>query len=367
MSNAPFKIAFWMMSLAFGLTILMVGLNPEEIRFALNPDKRIPVENEFEILQEEEIATASQNQNVSEVPSPFEKIDDFETIALKPLDASGNRENSPTLVSQPNKTKFDNGLNQVRVASADVNAPLGLSSEVVEEKTILVPIPDQRFAYSDRAHLAPEVSKPVPDPVELPARYQVSLNDEIAELKGHVLRLKLAEARKEFEALRRSQVQSDFEQVQAELDSLKQQIEEFKVSQSPIIAPDDEDEKAEVKKYERTETETEQSSVTDLQLTSGEVAEADSNAVIEVTPTETENLFNFRFEAAPIGEVLETLGKHGGRTIVLSSGIEGRFDGEFKQMTPNRAFAAVIKAKQLGLSFRGDYVLVRAERDPRIR
>ncbi|MBT5021150.1 MAG: hypothetical protein HON04_20655 [Planctomicrobium sp.] len=365
MSNAPFKIAFWMMSFAFGLTILLVGLKPEEIRFALNPSMRpqISPENKYE-----------ENVNVTaKIENRLGTTGSVKSVAIAPLsipEAKPQHVGESQLLPTPSNEYYSfvqaNEPKPIRVASADMNAPLGIGTPEIEETSILVPIPDARFVYSDSSSKL-ALKKPVPNPVDVSSmRYQVSLNDEIAELKGHVLRLKLAQTRQDFEEVRRFHVKDDFKQVQAELDELKEQIQEFKQLRSAIV--EDFRETSEVQKYERSEpvivqaeNKTGQSEFSDSQ----EIVNRES--IIKVTPSETENIFHFHFENAKINEVLQTLGKYGGRTVVLSSGVTGTFTGEFKETTPNQAFASVIKANQFGLSFRGDHILVRAERDPNIR
>lgn len=363
MSNAPFKIAFWMMSFAFGLTILLVGLKPEEIRFALNPSQRPQ--------------PSSENENDVNVAAEFDNrlgtVDSENSVANAPLsvpEAVPQRVNDSQFLPTPTNGDHafirTNAPKPIRVASADIEAPLGIGSSEVEETSILVPVPDARFAYSDSSSKL-ALKKPVPDPVDVSSRYtQLSLNDEITELKGNVLRLKLAQTRQEFEEVRRAHVKDEFKHVQNELNQLKEQIQEFK--QLRLAISEESNEVPAVKKYERSVSEVAQADETADQPLGSDSQEIETHeSIIKVTPSETENVYHFHFEHAKINEVLQTLGKYGGRTVVLSSGITGTFTGEFKETSPNQAFASVIKANKFGLSFRGDHILVRAERDPNIR
>ncbi len=347
MSNAPFKIAFWVMSLAFVLTVLLTGLKPEAIRAALNPKLR---------MQEEEIA----NQDFfPEFDSPQ---GDTLVADVNPVTIDGTLASSDLLV------EASTGLRPIRVASADIDAPLGITDGAK-------PVELDRFSFASNVAQPSAIQSPheeeiqilVPDPVETYSYHsQSSVDDDVAQLKKHVLRLQLARARRELEDIRRETERQEVERVEFELKQLRNQIGSLKKQ-----------------RFEAQEVATacveDQISIPELEIPASvtpepmpvvyvapeQVVEPESR--IEVTAGTKENSYSFHFENADIHDVLETLATRAGWNVVIRPDVKGTFTSIFENATPDQAFATVIKLHSYGVSFRGDYVLVRAHKDARIR
>lgn len=376
MSNAPFKIAFWMMSLAFALTVILASLKPQEIRQALNRQPAAETANPFDHQVES-------SQGAIAFVEPAE-----ERVQSKSVPAETNKTlvkqqsvvTTPTIAMSDFSKVPQRSAQLVRVASADPDLPLVLTQEECLAEAPLVPIPDQRFAYSDQ-EAAPELKIPVPEPIDIVKIQHASATPQVSELRGEVVSLQLADAKRQIEELRQEQTRSQLEQLKQDLLELRQQMQrsdlasesstERTISVAKVVEPQEE----QPERYQRSEESLAVSA--DVQKDEKEssldygshekVSKVNHESVVEVSEGESQETFNFRFEHVSIKEVLMTLGKYGGRRVVLSSDIEGTFSGEFPNTTANQAFAAVIKANQFGLSFRGDYVLVRSHRDPKIR
>ena len=201
MSNAPFKIAFWVMCLAFGLTVLLTGLKPEAIRSALNPEVQ---------MEEEEIA----NQEFSS---------DFIT---------SEEETSVTGDNSFARSK----LRPIQVASADIDAPLGIT-----DNTSSVDL--DRFSFDTESIHPSTIQSPyeeeiqilVPEPAEsYSSDTQEDVEHEVTRLKKKVLRLQLARANRELEDIQRETEQQEVERVESQLKQLREQIEGLKKQRSEI-------------------------------------------------------------------------------------------------------------------------------------
>lgn len=73
--------------------------------------------------------------------------------------------------------------------------------------------------------------------------------------------------------------------------------------------------------------------------------------------------WTYRFEEAPVEIVLSLLATHAGRQVLISKPVSGRFTGTFSGMDPYEAFVLVIKNEQLRLDRRGESLLVLPPRD----
>lgn len=388
MSNAPLKIAFWVMSLAFGLTILLTGLKPEEIRTALNPPQN---ENSEETEAEATPELAFEFANNESPPQqpvtqpavlsrdvesrPLATHDDSRALhaATKHLPAqvptwAGMDE--PTVAVRTRATTMKplvepKTWHGIRVASADLDGSLGLEDRRDEIAEPILPIPDKRFSAVQRTPSEKKLSIPVPEPH--PSFFPVpptALSEEVDQLKSEVLRLKLIETRHQFDELRRDKVHEEFARVEDELRQLNEEITQFRIVDAPVVARTDQHPKvaapvATAELSDRVETAE--------PLQTFEFTNKNPEPVIEVIPSEKREAFDFRFKDAEVGDVLKILGAQAGRKVVLSPDVSGTFSGDFSETSPNQAFAAVIKANQFGLSFRGDYILVRGTRDAKIR
>lgn len=401
MSNAPFKIAFWVMSLAFGLTVLLTGLKPEEIRSALNSDRRLTD-------QEEELGTEQAYWDSEQVVSAVHRVDTDEPLPEQPAS------NAPFVHPQPfpesgvqpaatSKLKTAAvDLNQqrefpvakpIQVASSDPDLALGLEPVVSSEEGPIVPIPDKQFA--ERSQAGGEafnpmmVQRPVPPPVDVAASpRRMSLTDEVTLLKEEILRLRLLETRRELDVVRRDKVEREIELVEFELTQLNEQISTLKNRTDQVAASSEsiavaeeptsiaaeapvQEESAESKlPIEAVDAPAPPSQLTETNNEQADEPESDETlreSVINVVEAEDGETYSFEFQDASIIEVLQLLASRSGRKIVLEKEIDGTYSGSFPETTAEQAFASVIKANHFGLSYRGSYTLVRAHRDPKIR
>jgi len=343
MSNAPFKIAFWVMSLAFGLTVLLTGLKPEEIRSALNPKLRI---------QQEELA----HQEFFLEDDSFEH--DFPAAEIKSITADDS------FLKSSNSVEAPSGLRPIRVASADINGSLGLTNETS-------PIEPDRFSFASEEPQSATAQVPhekeiqilVPDPVKAYGdRFQPSVADDVAQLKKKILRLRLANAHREFEDLRRENEQQEVERVETELDRLREQIADLKKQ------------RLEVQEAVTSSVE-EQPPLPELIIPDSITPEPmpvaltePDHVIYQVDGPESriEVSEGVKVENADIHDVLKTLAAQAGWNVVIRSDVEGTFSGSFEDAVPDQAFATVIKLQNFGISLRGDYVLVRARKDSQI-
>ncbi len=339
MSNAPFKIAFWVMSLAFGLTVLLTGLKPEEIRSALNPDLQI-----------------------EEQGSP-----EFESSVAKLDSVSPDHSRSQSSYSQRNNTAPQTEPRPIRVASADLDGSLGLTDESPSSEP-------ERFAFTPEATQSATVQLPheeeiqilVPDPVESLNYYpRESVGNDVVHLKKKVLRLQLAHAHRELEDIRRKTEQQEVERVERELKLLKKQIGDLKEQQNAVQGTAMTPASSEIKIPEQPTLEPMPEPMHVAFAEPERVTELESR--IEVTAGTKEKTFSFRFENANIHDVLKTLAERADWNIVIHSEVEGTFSGNFENAAPKQAFASVIKLHSFGVSFRGDHVLVRGQKDARVR
>ena len=116
-----------------------------------------------------------------------------------------------------------------------------------------------------------------------------------------------------------------------------------------------------------TEIETVKESVAAVQIASRETeshlaalqAEQEPEPTYTVTSGETSQMWNFRFDKTPLGEVYTVLGHHVGWSVALSPALEGEFSGAFTNADAEQAFAMVLKATNCSVDRRGDYVHVR--------
>ena len=347
MSNAPFKIAFWVMSLAFGLTVLLTGLKPEAIRSALNPKLR---------LEEEELAHR-------ELFPEFGADEDG--ASLNEVNVASTNRFRMSLI-HPGEETFSK--KPIRVASADPNASLGFTEETL-------PVESDQVSYANdsapsRTHRSPheeEIHILVPDPVDVSRhRSQPRISDEVVQLKRQVLRLQLARAQNELQVIQRIAQQEEVERVEKELKQLRAQIREFQEQRHAIQDAD------------KSSTE-EQSSAPKLEIPASVTPEpmpipyvesenfVKTEPKIEVTAGTREKTFSFYFENADIHDVLETLAERAGWKIVIHSEVQGEFSGNLENVAPKQAFATVIRLHGFGVSFRGDHVLVHDHKTARNR
>lgn len=335
MSNAPFKIAFWVMSLAFGLTVLLTGLKPEEIRSALNPD-----------LQTEE-----------------QESEQFESSLANSNPAYPDHSRSHSNDSQRLNTAHQTVARPIRVASADLDSSLGLTDESSSSEP-------ERFAFAPEASQSQTIPSPhaeeiqilVPDPVETHNYYpQAGIDDDVAQLKKKVLRLQLAHAHRELEEIRRETERQEVARVEHDLTLLNKQIGDLKALQAAVQKS-----VTHSPKYQSNQSNSVTPEPVPVALAESErVAEVESR--IEVSAGTKENTYSFQFENANIHDVLKSLAGRADWNIVIRPDVEGTFSGNFENAAPDQAFATIIKLHNFGVSFRGDHVLVRGHKDARVR
>ncbi|QDT34467.1 hypothetical protein Mal48_37270 [Thalassoglobus polymorphus] len=373
------------MSLAFGLTVLLTGLKPEEIRNALNSQNKSRHElktSEEELTDAPVIAQRPQEEfKFDPAPSP----DRQKTTAapFEPLPGESTLTQSSQQPSQNSETSsLSPTPSPIRIASADVNASLGMSSnEPTEQIRELTPIPDREFQYAATRPIEHHREILVPEPVAIPKRAtRESMDHEVHHLKKEILHFRLAEARREIEDLRRDEQRTEVERVESELKKLREDIAELKKLRNEA----NENLATQVKAEQVTdETFTKQQDVTptapvetikpvemtEVVIETQELEQPleEKSSTIEVTAGSKDDTYIFKFENAEVRDVLTTISKYAGRKVVIRPDVEGTFTGHFEETSAVQAFAAVIKANNFGVSFLGDYVLVRSHRDPKIR
>lgn len=375
MSNAPFKIAFWVMGLAFCLTVVLTALKPEEIRLAMI--SRRTAENR---------SVAADTESQASLPLADQRAMSSESATTTEFMAENVQQ--PTR-SIPAIVTDAQGTSPIRVASANLDAQWSQSGppSIIEATTPATPFDSPSVtAKTTEAEIEILVPEPIPSPT--PATPN-DMSTEVNELRREVLRFQLAEARREFDTVRRDYNRQEVEQVEQELAELKQQIAELRDKrltlnlqsqtadevENPPIAPIPDPRFLAQQLIAQASQETLQRSKEESQPTKIALEpviatnEPDTKTVrtIEVTPGKTSSTYSFLFEDAAIQDVLKSVAERAGWKIVIEPEIDGEFSGRFEQVDPQQAFAAIIKSKGFGLSFRGDYVLVRSHKDARIR
>ncbi|WP_417847769.1 hypothetical protein [Thalassoglobus sp.] len=380
MSNAPFKIAFWVMSLAFGLTVLLTGLKPEEIRNALNSQGKARHElktSEEELSDSPAIAQRHQEELQFD-PAPSPDRQKLTAASFEPLPAEATLTQSSQQSSQSSQqSSLSPTPSPIRIASADVNASLGMSSNApTEQIRELTPIPDREFQYAATRPIEHHREILVPEPVAIPKRAdREAMDHEVHHLKKEILQFRLAEARREIEELRRHEQRTEVERVESELKELREDIAELKRLRNKV--------NENLPTQATAETTTKQQDVIPaapvetikpvemtevvIEAKEPEQSHEETSSAIEVTAGSKDDTYIFKFENAEIRDVLTTISKYAGRKVVIRPDVEGTFTGHFEETSAVQAFAAVIKANNFGVSFLGDYVLVRSHRDPKIR
>lgn len=375
MSNAPFKIAFWVMGLAFCLTVVLTALKPEEIRLAMNARRTA-----------ENLSDSAHAESLEPLPRIDQHAMSSESVTTTEFMAENIK---PPTLSIPAPVTDAQGNSPIRVASANLDAKWFQSGPTPIIKDVSPATPSADSSINPQTTEA-EIEILVPEPISSthPAT-PGNINTEVNDLRREVLRLQLAEARREFEAVRRDYHRQEVEQVGQELAELKLQIEELRdkrlalnlqsqttnADDNPPIEPIPDPRflaqqviaQASQETLERSKKESQPTKIALETATATKEITTKLATTIEVTPGKTPSTYSFLFEHAAIQDVLKSVADRAGWKIVIEPEIDGLFSGRFEQVDPQQAFAAIIKSKGFGLSFRGDYVLVRSHKDARIR
>lgn len=344
------------MLLAFSLTVLLSGLNPDDIRVALNPNLKRS-DKQLDRPTDLKLGLASTETPVA--PSP-DSMPVAGKTPSKHSSAALDRSASPyypSLTELPTEPEFT-------APTVGARVPLKVASITSEpsEATTERAVSDEHSSLKGNS----QKDRPATDEhalgtfefsevsVKNDGRRVSTLPEEIAELRGDLLQTRLDEARRELNLLKEFTEIEEAKRFQAEIDQVRQAIQELRqhhlaVSRELIIFDDG------------TESGPQHSPAGDV-APSPEGSSQQTTPVIEVTDGSTPEHFNFTFANVDIRRALEVVCFHTRRKVVIDSEIEGEFSGEFLDADPHQAFASLIHAQGFGLTAKGDYIHVHKTR-----
>ena len=335
------------MLVAFTLTVVLAGMNPEDVREALTS----------------RLAENNKGNQLTNESAPVENWRPEKGTAVSGRAAELGTDNNSTLVSSGNssaKPAFDHvgeqertstpsiQPRQFRVASAAIETSLGLHDQMAWNEDPATASTSNKPLQAPTAFQS-GVEIDVPEPPETAKQDEsASVSQDIARLREDLLKVSLTEARRELELLREFAEIEEAKRLQAEIDEVRQAIHDLRnrheeITKGLTVAP--EVAKPEIEPPKRTPN-----------------AKAVSDPVIEVTDGRTPQQFNFHFQNVEIRRVLEVICYHTRRKVVIDADIQGTFTGEFLDADPHQAFASLIHAHGFGLTSKGDYILVRKSR-----
>lgn len=376
MSTTPFRAAFWAMSLACLMTAVLVFPNPNKIRAALRAQRTAPpllpfernllARAELELEEEEEeyeeeVAPQVAESEPTPAPAPQSSASQPEQMIAaapvmtqepapepKPTPAPVVAAPAAPTVSEPVASvpapAAQNAPVPVKVALANTTAPLGLTAPsqpqmaesqpaqpavVPEAPTTVLPFPAPQV---DTPLLAGPIASTQSAPVALPEPWTLPVTEKRVDAPIQIMvpdpmlqatpTLPVAEPKWASVQARSAIEPNPFEPTPFRRGQSQMTVE-------PSVAV-----------------------TTKPQLTS------------EVVQSGLPGKFTFRFNNAPLHEVLRMIGEQSGSQIVVDSSITGHFSGELTDIEPALALGMVVKANRFTVNRRGNFLLigVRSER-----
>lgn len=371
MSNTPFKIAFWVMCLAFGLTVLLTGLKPEEIRAALNPEATQPrlFDSRLQFNGIEETTTLPAQTSYPKLSSSAA------TRMSAPMDTTPPAAVPPASAAAP-----------FRIALSGPLPKLPATTESTSQSSS----PSMPPAFQHNAEPVTQRPAPRATPVErlvpTPMEYldHEATAADVVKIQREIHEMRLADVRRELEDLKQERRQIEADQIREQLTKIQEDVRQLTKRQAASL-PGERVERPRLPEIpiqiriaaagaNETVAQLPPPPVVDQMPIQPLIAADDVNVpndppetTFEISTTPDSEFIDCEFENADIRDVLQQLGSHAGWRIVVEKAITGTYDGEFHQLPADQAFVSVIKANNFGVSFRGNYVFVRAKKDARIR
>ncbi|WP_437190672.1 hypothetical protein [Planctomicrobium sp. SH527] len=362
MTTTPFRAAFWAMSLACLMTAVLVFPNPNKIRAALRAQRTAPpllpyersllaraeleLEEVEEEIDEEEVAPQIAEVQPKPAPAPKEVTPQPEKmVAATPVETPKPApEPTPAPAAEPAPAVAQSVPVPVQVALANTTAPFGLMAPVQPQAE--APQPAQPATVPE----APTTVLPFPAPqADTPLiAGPISSSQSAAMTLPEPWTLPIAEKR--VDAPINIMVPDPLHQA-----TPSQPVAEPKWAS--VQAPST----LEPNPFEPTPFRRSPSQMT---VEPSVAVTTKPHLTSEVIQGGLPGKFTFRFNNAPLHEVLRMIGEQGGSQVVVDASIQGNFTGELSDIDPALALGMVVKANRFTVNRRGNFLLigVRSER-----
>lgn len=353
MSTSTFRTAFWVLGVAFGLTVLLVVPNPERLRFAKRAEQRQELPHQATLLvQQSNPGERPAAASSSAAENPWES-------RPAPLDASLAQRNRTVGTSGPVTSLPDESLLEdspqssppLRVASANPQATLGtppidgrLASIFDRSEASEVPqwaAQPNATTRDDHRHRS-ELEIRVPDPIEMQSPAATgSLPDETLIAPSI------------------SQSHGPVPSATGTIGDPWRSPDPVDTQSSTVRAPAS---SAAGLRIAATPTSSQNRTPT---LSKQQEYELQRSAIswrteprIEIVTGDEFGTWTFRFDNAPLPHVLQALGDYAGRPVVVSPQLQGRYTGEFLNADPMQLLAILIRLHDCSVDRCGKYFVV---------
>jgi hypothetical protein len=321
MSTTPFRTAFWALGLALAMTIILLVPSPQRIRSALRAHRQLPHQRTLlaalprpNSVTKSSAAKANQARHIEReseldlppVAAPSDNVSKDSVVETSvseiPTMESTARSEAPEM---PEPVPLPAS---VRVASADLTAPLGLTGS-----------PTERATATTKAELPnPEeasISIPVPEPVS------------------------------------HSQADSDFPQPEPRLPPpMPRVLAEHMTGPAPAAM-------ATMNTFPPPFPEPSQPPPGEKKALFLQTREHPAEKPSPAEPPPARR-YSFQFEATPIAEVLREIGSQAGWSVIVDPTVQGRYTGEFFDADPAQVFALIVKSYNCSVHRRGAFLLI---------
>ena len=387
MPNTAFRVSFWVLCIAFGLTIVAALSRPEEIRLALAEQRRQPQADpsapqlaavpdsapdvQPESLPEVDLGSSVDIRRVAtapsipvaEEPAPVSKTPSESRPVPEPYYPSSIAEARPsesipvrgpestTTIDQPIPIRDATptpapGTPRLRIASSNPDQSLGLTSPrgarpMPTQEGPALPPPSTPVNDSNLA----ELTVPVPDPFESDtAPGQAAVDLEIDALRANVQRLRVAHLENILNDAWRDERKLETVRRERDLGEIRAEIHLLRTELNGAL---------EEAHTARTST------AREAQIASTEETSKSSKpSAVRIQQGSAPDTLTFQFEEAPLSNVFRILGEHAGWTVLVEPSVSGTFSGELRDVSAEQAFAVMLKNHRCQLTRRGTFLLV---------